>query len=380
MSQSVQLDMEVLQRIKFLMEYDVMKTSSENILLEQSTDLQKLAKEKGFGPVSLSKAQELYNQGKLGNSFDIQGNPDYTSGQAKVLASRDPAVRKANQQKYGSIDVARTDVSKMYSQIPQEIKDQNLEEITQSVRKLMLDWKVGAVEVFMTYIGVGIPVIITVNGFWMTLEITQLLKGNPDWWSLLFSILSTITAGSQAAALKPLYKLGSKFLSKGNNTLIGALDFLYQELKVLGGGAKTATGILDDLYLAFNSIKSNESKLLGIFIQTINWLLNSKLSVGIKSVLRWTLGKIKTSLSWVINTIDSWFTKLGVKMGMGVKSRKLGGAVRWGGGVGTLGYAVTPDTTSTEKESDIIYQQKYTDAYKQKPGIFSNIEKQKESP
>ena len=67
MSQSVQLDMEVLQRFKFLMEYDVMKTSSENILLEQSTDLQKLAKEKGFGPVSISKAQELYNQGKLGN-------------------------------------------------------------------------------------------------------------------------------------------------------------------------------------------------------------------------------------------------------------------------------------------------------------------------
>ena len=70
MSQSVHLDMEVLQRIKFLMEYDVMKTSSENILLEQSTDLQKLAKEKGFGPVSLSKAQELNSQGKLGNTFD----------------------------------------------------------------------------------------------------------------------------------------------------------------------------------------------------------------------------------------------------------------------------------------------------------------------
>lgn len=374
MSQTVHLDMEVLQRIKFLMEYDVMKTSSENFLVEQSTDLQKLAKEKGFGPVSLSKAQELYNQGKLGNTFDP------ISGQAKVLASRDPAVRKANQQKYGSIDVARTDVSKIYSQIPQEIKDQNLEEITQKVRNFMMDWKVGAVETFMTYIGVGVPVIITVNGFWMTLEVTQLLKGNPDWWSLIFSILATVTAGSQAAALKPLYKLGSKFLSKGNNTLVGALDFLYQELKVLGGGAKTYTGILDDLYLLFNSIKSNGSKLLSIFTETINWLLNSKLSVGIKSVLKWTLGKVKTTLSWVIDTIDSWFTKLGVKMGMGVKSRKLGGAARWGSGVGTLGYSLTPDTTSTGKQSDIIDQQKYTDAYKQKPGIFSNIEKPKESP
>ena len=35
MGQAVHIDMEVLQRIKFLMEYDVMKTSSENILVEQ---------------------------------------------------------------------------------------------------------------------------------------------------------------------------------------------------------------------------------------------------------------------------------------------------------------------------------------------------------
>jgi hypothetical protein len=378
MSQPVQLDMEVLQRIKFLMEYDVMKTSSENILVEQSTDLQKLAKEKGFGPVSLSKAQELYNQGKLGNTFDP------ISGQAKVLASRDPAVIKANQQKYGTIDVPRTDVSRMYSQIPQELKDQNLEEITQKVRDFMIDWRVGAVETFMAYIGVGVPVIITVNGFWMTLEIVQALKGNPDWWSLVFSILATVTAGSQAAALKPLYKLGSKFLSKGNNTLVGALDFLYQELKVLGGGARTSTGIFDDLYLAFNSIKPNESKLLNIFTSVINWLLTSKLSVGIKSILKWTLGVVKSFFSKIISIMDSGLTKLGVKMGMGVKSRKIGGAVRWGSGIGALGYGMTADTTSdgnlTGKQSDIIYQQKYTDAYKQNPGTFSNVNKQKDNP
>jgi len=80
------------------------------VISEQPTTLQKLAQEKGFGIVSLEKAQELYNQGKLDNSFDPIG------GQAKVLASRDPIVQKSNNEKYGTIDVPKTDVSKMYSQ------------------------------------------------------------------------------------------------------------------------------------------------------------------------------------------------------------------------------------------------------------------------
>jgi hypothetical protein len=45
---------------------------------------------------------------------------------------------------------------------------------------------------------------------------------------------------------------------------------------------------------------------------------------------------------------------------------------------------MTADTTSdgnlTGKQSDIIYQQKYTDAYKQNPGTFSNVNKQKDNP
>lgn len=115
MSEKLPENIDSIGRIKFLMEYDLMKTLSENILLEQSTDLQKLAKEKGFGPVSLAKAQELYNQGKLGNSFNLKGGLDYTSGQAKVMASRNPVVQKYNKEKTGTIDLPSTDVRRVYS-------------------------------------------------------------------------------------------------------------------------------------------------------------------------------------------------------------------------------------------------------------------------
>ena len=110
MSEKLPENIDSIERIKFLMEYDVMKTLSENILLEQPTDIQKLAKEKGFGPVSLSRAQELNSQGKLGNTFSIP-----ISGQAKVLASREPAVQKFKKEKYGSIDLPSTDIRRIYS-------------------------------------------------------------------------------------------------------------------------------------------------------------------------------------------------------------------------------------------------------------------------
>lgn len=196
MSQSVQLDMEVLQRIKFLMEYDVMKTSSENILLEQSTDLQKLAKEKGFGPVSLSKAQELYNQGKLGNKkLDLYGKtlPDWIDN-----SKPDPS-------KTGTIDLPSTHVNRMYSQPSKEVREMRLDELTLKVREIMLTWEVAAAETFMTILGVGIPVVIGANGLWFTLEVAQVLKGTPDWIKLTFSFISLVTAGSQSAVLKPLY-------------------------------------------------------------------------------------------------------------------------------------------------------------------------------
>jgi len=110
MSEKLPENVDSIGRIKFLMEYDVMKTLSENILLEQPTDLQKLAKEKGFGPVSLSRAQELNSQGKLGNTFRRP-----ISGQAKALASREPTVQKFKKEKYGSIDLPSTDIRRIYS-------------------------------------------------------------------------------------------------------------------------------------------------------------------------------------------------------------------------------------------------------------------------
>jgi hypothetical protein len=90
------------------------------VISEQPTPLQKLAQEKGFGIVSLEKAQELNNQGKLDNSF----NP--ISAQAKSMASRDPIVQKSNNEKFGKIDVPKTDVSKMYSQFSKKVANTSL--------------------------------------------------------------------------------------------------------------------------------------------------------------------------------------------------------------------------------------------------------------
>lgn len=70
------------------MEYDVRKSPYENILFEQTTDLQKLAKEKGFGPVSAEKAQELYNQGKLGPRTEPTSRRDPYNAVLKPLDSK----------------------------------------------------------------------------------------------------------------------------------------------------------------------------------------------------------------------------------------------------------------------------------------------------
>ena len=319
MSQTVHLDMEVLQRIKFLMEYDVMKTSSENFLIEQSTDLQKLAKEKGFGPVSLSKAQELYNQGKLGNTF----NP--ISGQAKVLASRDPAVLKANQQKYGSIDVARTDVSKMYSQPSKEVKEMRLDELTQKVRDIMTDWKTMTVETFLTITGVGIPVVIGVNGLWFTLEAAQVLKGTPDWLNLVFSFIATTTSGLGSAELRPLYQAVSKNLKGGGKDFVYILELLYFHAKELG-----LWGKLKPVLKGISKMASTFSDLAG---KTWKWLKDNVLWIfdGVTWAGKVTINGLKTLISGIFNTIDTWLATIGTKAGVNPEvAQKLGSAARWG--------------------------------------------------
>lgn len=360
MSQTVHLDMEVLQRIKFLMEYDVMKTSSENFLIEQSTDLQKLAKEKGFGPVSFAKAQELYNQGKLGNSFDIQGNPDYTSGRAKVMALKDPAVQKANKEKSGAIDVARTDVSKMYSRASQQVREMRLDELTLKVREIMLRWEVAAAETFMTILGVGIPVVIGANGLWFTLEVAQVLKGTPDWLNLTFSFLSLVTAGSQSAVLKPLYQAVGKSLKGGAGDFVYVLELLYFHAKELGLWNK-----LKPILVAISKFSQNISSLVG---KTWKWLKDNVFWIfkGVTWAGGLTISTLINFVSKLINTFDSWVTQLGTKGGLNPeKASKLGPAARWGTGVGVVGRKLQPD--STQQAVDDITAAPYT----YKPGTFA---------
>ena len=320
MSQSVQLDMEVLQRIKFLMEYDVMKTSSENILLEQSTDLQKLAKEKGFGPVSISKAQELYNQGKLGNTFDP------ISGQAKVLSSRDPAVLKANQQKYGSIDVARTDVSKMYSQPSKEVKEMRLDELTQKVRDIMTNWGTMTVETVLTVTGIAIPVVILTNGLWLTLEVAQLLKGTPDYLNLVFSFIATTTAGLGSATLRPLYSALAGSLSSGARSSVWkVLDQLYETAKKLG--------LWDKVEPIFRKISSMASTFGDFAVRTWTWLKENVLWIfqGVTWAGRVTINGLKSKISTFFTIIDNWLAGIAKKAGVNPEvAQKLGSAARWG--------------------------------------------------
>lgn len=306
MSQSVQLDMEVLQRIKFLMEYDVMKTSSENILLEQA---------------SMVRPKQNLAQPKTQTSQSLVGNKKTDWSNLPGMSS-DPLHPKSA--KWG------------------DLPNVTLETVTQDVRKFMSAWEVAAVEAMMTYSGVGIPVVLGANGFWMTLEIIQASKGKPDWWSLVFSILATLTAGSQAYWLKPLYKLGGK----GASSLFGALDLLYQKAKLYQTGTKTATGVLDDLILLFKDLTPNLSKLMGIISAGIEWLSKTKLGQKIGDGLQ----TAKYFLSGTIKSMDDWFANLGKRAGASPEtSKKLGGAVRWGsvpagiaGGAATAKYFFGP--------------------------------------
>jgi len=316
MSQTVHLDMEVLQRIKFLMEYDVMKTSSENILLEQSTDLQKLAKEKGFGPVSLSKAQELYNQGKLGNKkLDLYGKalPDWIDN-----SKPDPS-------KTGTIDLPSTHVNRMYSQPSKEVKEMRLDELTQKVRDIMTDWKTMTVETFLTITGVGIPVVIGVNGLWFTLEAAQVLKGTPDWLNLVFSFIATTTSGLGSAELRPLYQAVSKNLKGGGKDFVYILELLYFHAKELG-----LWGKLKPILKGISKMASTFSDLAG---KTWKWLKDNVLWIfqGVTWAGKVTINGLKTLISGIFNTMDTWLATIGTKAGVNPEvAQKLGSAARWG--------------------------------------------------
>jgi hypothetical protein len=208
----------------------------------------------------------------------------------------------------------------------------------------MGDWRVATVETIMTYVGVGIPVVLTANGFWMTLEIIQASKGKPDWWSLVFSILATLTTGTQAAWLKPLYKLGGK----GVGSLFEALDLLYQNAKLYQTGTKTATGVLDDLIFLLKDLTPKLPKLMNILSSGIEWLSKTKLSqkakVKLQTAKDWLSRVSKLIGNWVTKKMDIPLYKAARKQGVDRETSKtIGGAVRWGTGVGGLGYSLTPD-------------------------------------
>jgi hypothetical protein len=320
MSQAVQLDMEVLQRIKFLMEYDVMKTSFENILIEQPR----------IRGAATSTAQPSDSQGKLGNTFDP------ISGQAKVLASRDPAVLKANQQKYGTIDVARTDVNRMYSQPSKEVREKNLDEITLDVRTIMSDWRTGTLETLGVSLGVGIPIVVGANGLWFTLELAQVLKGTPSWLDLVFSAIALATAGTvHASVLKPLYKSVASSLGKGKS-VTSVLDEIFVKAKQLN--------LWDKLKPMLEKVSKMADSISG-FVETVwKWLNTNVFWIfkGVTWLSKVSFKGLKTLASGVFNTIDTWMSYLGKKAGLSPETAsKLGPAVRGASTIGGLGYGIS---------------------------------------
>lgn len=329
MSQSVQLDMEVLQRIKFLMEYDVMKTSSENILLEQSTDLQKLAKEKGFGPVSLSKAQELYNQGKLGNKkLDLYGKalPDWIDN-----SKPDPS-------KTGTIDLPSTHVNRMYSQPSKEVREMRIDELTLKVRAIMSDWRTATIETIAVMLGIGVPVVIGANGIWVTLEVAQLLKGTPSWLNLVFSIIAISTVGAGPAVLKPLYNRTAQILKGkgGKGGISGVVNAMYK--------AAVELGLLNKLKPILNAVSKASNTIIDVVGKTWTWLNDNVFWIfkGVTWLGKVSIKGFNAALSQIFQAFDNFVTYIGTKAGLDPAfSSKLGRAVRVGGAVGGTGYGIS---------------------------------------
>ena len=322
MSQPVQLDMEVLQRIKFLMEYDVMKTSSENILVEQPR----------IRGAATSTAQPSDSQGKLGSTFDP------ISGQAKVLASRDPAVLKANQQKYGTIDVARTNVNRMYSQPAKEVREMRIDELTLKVRSIMSDWRTGTIETIAVMLGIGIPVVIGANGIWVTLEVAQLLKGTPSWLDLVFSIIAISTVGAGPAVLKPLYNRTAQILKGkgGKGGISEVVDAMYK--------AAVELGLLNKLKPILNAVSKASNTIIDVVGKTWTWLNDNVFWIfkGVMWLGKVSIDAMRSALTGIFKAFDNFVAYIGRKSGLDPAfSSKLGPAVRVGAVVGGTGYGIS---------------------------------------
>jgi hypothetical protein len=267
MSQSVQLDMEVLQRIKFLMEYDVMKTSSENILLEQDLGLK-----------------------------------------GKTIA---PGAKPPAGFGHGANSGPKT-----------------LEELTVEVRTFMSDWKTATVETLATLLGVGIPVVVTANGFWLTLEVIQAVKGNPDYLSLIFAFIATATAGSQSVVLKPLYSAVGKILKGSGKSVVEIFDAIYTAAKNLG--------LWDKLKPILEGIKSVSKATIDGVTTVLKWLNDNVLwifkgATWLGKEIMGMLSSIKTFISGLFNAMDNWLANIGTRAGLKPQvAQQIGKATRWG--------------------------------------------------
>ncbi len=279
MSQSVYISEDFLYRMKFLMEYDVKKTSSENILIEQDLGLK---------------------------------------GKTIAPSAKPPAG-------FGKSVGRHTEKS--------------LEEFTVEVRNFMSDWKTATVETLATIVGVGIPLVVTANGFWLTLEVIQAVKGNPDYLSLVFAFIATATAGSQSAVLKPLYRAVGSDLKGGGKGILSILEAIYQYSK--------KTGTWDTLRPMLEEIsKKSKSILEGVttVFEWVNYIFgNSQLGL--------TLSSIKTFISGLIKTFDDWLAKKAIQVGINPKvAQKVGSAARWG----AVPYTVHKGLKSFEDSSPSI--------------------------
>lgn len=109
------IEIESIGRIKFLMEYDLSKSSQENILLEQKvvsklTDNQELARTAGYKNVTSKQADELSAAGKLVYASQSGGlkNLISTDQMSKFRRDVDKAGdQKSNRERYGVVKQGR---------------------------------------------------------------------------------------------------------------------------------------------------------------------------------------------------------------------------------------------------------------------------------
>lgn len=316
MNQAVPIDVEVLQRIKFLMEYDVMKTSSENVLVEQQrirgTSTSTVSDYMPFGSMYLPKSSE---------------DTWYSN-----VAKPDPS-------KTGTIDHPRTSIYRQWERAPKEVRDMRIDDLTLKVRAIMSDWRTGTIEAIAVMLGIGIPVVIGANGIWVTLEVAQLLKGTPSWLDLVYSIIAISTVGAGPAVLKPLYNRTAQILLKGKKGKGGISGVVDAMLK-----AAVELGLMDKLKPILNAVSKASNTIIDVVENTWKWLNDNVFWIfkGVTWFSKVSIDALKSSLRKIFDIFDTVAEYIGKKAGLNpTLSSKLGPAARVGGAVGGTGYGIS---------------------------------------